>query len=241
MKLDITILEDDEAQKQHLWRVIECAANEIKVPVSLFAVSSGLDIGGENVMKTDLFFLDVETPHRTGIETAKLIRSVSQYVPIVFTTNFKDYAVNGYEVHAFQFLLKPVKVMDCIPCLENAMAYVNLREQRSLIIKQTKERRILPYVDILYVEASNHICKIVFDGGELTYRKKLSDLRNELPNTVFIQCQRSFLVNVNRIKVLHTKKLILDNKATIPVSESYHSAVTQALTDKLIVEGGRWY
>ncbi|WNX86329.1 LytTR family DNA-binding domain-containing protein [Agathobaculum sp. NTUH-O15-33] len=240
MKLNITILEDNEAQKQHLQWVIENAAKKIKIAVRLFAVSSGLDISGESVVQTDLFFLDVETPHRSGIETAQFIRTVSKDVPIVFTTNFKDYAVNGYEVHAFQFLLKPVTEADCIPCLENAIAYVKLREQGSLKIKQSKEWHIVSYGEILYAEAGNHSCKIVYDGGDLSFRKNISDLAKELPQRIFIQCHRSYLVNIDRIRVLNAKELILDNQAKIPVSESYFAAIEKAFADKLIAEGGLW-
>lgn len=240
MKLHITILEDNAVHQQLLQSAIKDAAEKIKIPVGLFTVSSGLDINEETVMQTDLFFLDVETPHRTGIETAQFIRTVSKDVPIVFTTNFEHYALNGYEVHAFQFLLKPVSVKNCIPCLENAMAYVKQREQGSLKIKQSKGLRILPYHDIQYVEANNHTCKIVCDGEELPVRKNLSDIAKELPEKMFQQCHRSFLININRITALNAKELILDNKTAIPVGEFYFAAIEKAFSDRLLSEGGQW-
>lgn len=240
MKLNISILEDQKVQEQLLLRTIECAAKEIDVLVSLLAVSSGLDIIEETVMQTDLFFLDVETPHRTGIDTAKFIRSVSKDVPIVFTTNFKDYAVKGYEVHAFQFLLKPVKIADCIACLKSAMTYARLHEQESLKIMQSKECRILLYRDILYVEASNHVCNIFYDNGVISYRKNISVLRDELPSKQFIQCHRSFLINLDRVRVLKSKMLILDNGKIIPVSDTYYSTLEQLFAQKLLEDGGRW-
>ncbi|MCQ5130927.1 LytTR family DNA-binding domain-containing protein [Butyricicoccus faecihominis] len=233
MVLQVVVLEDNEWELKMCKETIEQAAQNKNINVHVTGCVSGADVTDERIIDTDIFFLDIETPDRSGIETAKQIRTISEDVPIVFVTNHGQYQMAGYSVHAYHYLLKPLKEGDCVKCLEHAERYARLREDAKLVIAQRGKQIILSYADILFVEAMDHECRIVHNRGEVTCRMTMYELLQKLPQESFMQCHRSYLVNVDYVSKVLGAEMILKKDIKVPVSRLYRDKIQRATIERM--------
>ncbi|MDR3767336.1 MAG: LytTR family DNA-binding domain-containing protein, partial [Butyricicoccus sp.] len=208
-----------------------CAAHDCTVHMTSY--SREVSLNAERAGQTDLFFLDIELAAGSGLHAAQTIRTYNPHVPIVFLTNHQKYVFDGYTVQAFRYLMKPITPKDCASCLEQACAFAQTKQQQMLRVIQKGQWWFLPIRQILYIEATGHICRIQTEQEPIDYRKSFREIRQELPPHTFIQTHRSYLVNYRHIHTLSDKSLCLDNGEQIPVSRSYRPAVIQFLATYL--------
>lgn len=175
----------------------------------------------------DLVFLDIEMPDVNGIQLAKMLRSKSKDVPIVFLTSHIEFALEGYEVNALRYLTKPIS----IPKLQEVLTYVSqkLSEQRVLWIKTDLTEEKLHMKDILYMEAQNQNILIYTSNGTYSVRYNLSDYEQELKNDGFFRIHRGYLVSVRHVKRIGKHELTLVDNTTLPVSRSKEKALKEVL------------
>lgn len=233
MVLQVLVLEDNEWELKLCKETIEQAAQQHNMSVHVTGCVSGADVTDERIISTDIFFLDIETPDRSGIETAQHIRTIAEDVPIVFVTNHVQYQMAGYAVHAYHYLLKPLGQEDCAKCLEHAARYARLREGAKLVISQRGKQMILSFADILYVEAMDHECRIVHNRGEVACRMTMHELLQKLPQDSFMQCHRSYLVNVDYVSKVLGTEMILKRDIKVPVSRLYREKIQNAAIKRM--------
>lgn len=146
----------------------------------------------------ELIFLDMYLGDGMGIEVAKKLRKMGYKGNIVFITGTSDFAVEGYDVGAVGYLLKPCDynklstVMDRVLKDYNADFY-SIRQRNSVVRLELNS--------ILYVESVNSKCILHSDSGDdFVIYKRLSDIENELNDARFLRCHQSYLVNMNYIQ-----------------------------------------
>lgn len=118
--------------------------------------SDGVSFLAAARMDFDLVFMDIEMPDLDGMETAKRLRAINPFVTLVFVTNMAQYAVNGYEVRALDFLVKPVSYPNFETKLRRAVEQIRLNENEKVMINGTKGVVTVPKSDIVYVEIMGH-------------------------------------------------------------------------------------
>jgi len=187
----------------------------------------------------DLLFLDIQTPQLLGTD---LIRTLKNPPKVIFTTAFRKFAVEGFELDAVDYLLKPIsferflkavnKVMDIsIKPFEShangneinykqADAFINLRADR-------KNLKIL-LDDILYIESLKDYIKVVTVNKTIVTKQPISSIEEILPKQQFIRIHRSFIVSINKIESF-THEIIGIGKQELPISRMYKLEVTRAL------------
>ena len=149
----------------------------------------------------DILFLDIQLPDITGMEVAKQIRKIDKNVLIVFVTNLHQYAIEGYEVGAFDFVLKPLNYTGFSMKLERICnELLHKSRQETYTIKTRQGMRKLLIIDIDYVEVMNH--DLIFHMGEekIKIRRTMSELVRALSPYYFSQCNSCYLVNLRRIE-----------------------------------------
>lgn len=104
----------------------------------------------------DLLFLDIAMGNISGIELAKIIRKINQDISIVFITGSREHILEGYEVDALHYILKPISRNDCFKCLDRAQKKLTKAVEQSLIIETSKKVQRITYSDILYIESVAH-------------------------------------------------------------------------------------
>lgn len=206
------------------------------VAVSLCAYASSEDLlraltGGSHY---DLYFLDIEIPDEmNGLQLAKHIRAFDTCTPIVFVTNYGQYACAGYEVNALRYLCKPVKSERVFECLDIACRQWMTRRVDSLVLSCGQGQVVLPLEHILYVEARDHflIFRLADSAQPLTLRMTLGGLRQRLPDGLLLQCHRAFLVNLLYIRKILPDSLTMADESELPVGKRYRGQLMDAFND----------
>ena len=145
--------------------------------------------------KYDLILLDISMPQKNGIDVAHLIREKDDMVKIIFTTSLIQYAIKGYEVNAFDYLLKPISYSSFCLTMERLMKFISNDE--CIIISKNKNTTIkIPIMNIKYIEVIDH--KVIFHTTGETYslRDTLDNYIEKLKDHYFSLCNRCYLVNL---------------------------------------------
>lgn len=226
----IVICDDNTLQRQLLAEILEEYYRRNCEKLELLEYDNGEALifdAEDEEYDVDLIFLDICMPGMDGIDTAKKLRELHCGAEIVFLTATADYALEGYEVQAAGYLVKPLNARK----LNHLLRHIFWREHRKRIeIKCGKQYRY-PYVsDIMYIESSNHKATIYLaDGNKINTIEKISTLKERIDDLHFLQCHQSYLVNMNYIADIQ-ENVILRNGKEIPVSarrkretiETYH-------------------
>lgn len=217
-KLHIAIVDDEDIQIGSMKSLLNQAAQDLNLTVQLSHFSSGEAFLFELEDHTDLdiVFLDIEMKEVNGLEVARTIREKNVEMTLVFATAFSEYAVQGYEVQALDYLLKPIE-------LEKIKKVIRRHLDKQPLVKDSVTLEVdgkvlkLEQETILYIEVIKRECHIHLQGQVLTVNKPLKELSDSL-NANFIQTHRSYLVNLAHIDRLLKADVELSNGQTVPLS-----------------------
>lgn len=229
------ILCDDEAvfldalrQKIMYWA--EVSGHASSIILHTFTSSEDLLDAWHHGMIADAFFLDIQIPGElSGLAVAKEIHSINEYLPIVFITNFGEYAEEGYKVNALRYLHKPVTQKAVSECMDILWKRWSVRNTDCILIETPSHILRLPINAIIYVEVLGHYCILHMTDNHQTYRvkKALDVLRRKLPNSLFVQCHRSFIVNILYIRNISDGGITMSNGMVLQMSRNYQSQLIQ--------------
>lgn len=166
----------------------------------------------------DLIFLDIFMGELNGLETAKKIRGHNETVPIVFLTTSPDFALEGYEVRAMGYLLKPLVQEKAVALLDHFLREEYAESQKSLLIREGTHVMRLTHREIVYIASSNAVLLLHTEKGE-THRlyRKLGELEAELGGFGFLRCHQSFLVNLEHVSETVQSEFMMSDGARVPI------------------------
>lgn len=196
----------------------------------------------ENGLDADIIFLDILFNYEMdGMTVAKKIRETDPSVLIVFITNSEAYVKEGYQVHAFRYLNKPVCYEDMAQCLDVAYKQHTIAHNEYLILTSAGQRLALRYADILYFEARSPYTLIHIHGKKeaTQVRCRFSELLPKLPDEQFVMCHRSYIVNIIHVRRILRRELVLSSGENLPISRPCVEAVNTAF-DSYYQEGGAY-
>lgn len=197
------------------------------------SAESALEIlSGNNI---DLVFLDIRMPGLSGMQLARLIPAQTR---IVFTTAYSDHAVEGFRVNALDYLLKPVSYDEFLEAAKRAKdtltpEITNIQAPHApkshILVKSEYRLLRIELTSILYIEGLKDYVKIYIadEQNPVLSLMSIKSLEEELPDS-FMRVHRSFIVNIEKIKVIERNSIILGDRA-IPVSESYRTQFLQKI------------
>lgn len=176
----------------------------------------------------DIIFLDVNMPVLDGFAFVRTLRNQPQ---IIFTTAYKEYAHEAFNISACDYLLKPFSLERFIQAMDKAKAVMQRSPEPTttstnaaavLYIRSAGKIHKLSSDDLLYAEAQGNNVKLVTAEGTIVTTITFSALEGQLPKTGFIRVHRSFIVNKSKIRVIEGNRIfILDHE--IPVGASYRN------------------
>jgi DNA-binding LytR/AlgR family response regulator len=177
-----------------------------------------------NKFPAELLLLDIDMPELNGID---LYRQLKQDVMVIFITSRADYAVEGFNLRAVDYLVKPFTFERFSEAVKRAKEFLSVNLQhpdhdktKFLYIRADFSLVKIPIADILYVEAYDDYLKIhIRNQKTLVARMTMKGILEKLPNN-FIRVHRSFIVPLERIASLKTKSLKVEGRE-IPVGNSY--------------------
>ncbi|GGB25216.1 LytR/AlgR family response regulator transcription factor [Puia dinghuensis] len=210
-----------------------------------------------NILQTrniDLLFLDIQMPQLLGTD---LIRTLKKPPRVIFTTAHRKFAIEGYELDAIDYLLKPIsferflkavnKVLDNLPPpgppppdgaqsaaagSPNAASFQRVEPSRSLdpFLHLRAERKTIQVAldDILYVESIRDYVKVVTRNRTIVSKQSISSLEEFLPREAFIRIHRSYIVSLSKIES-YTHDLVEIGRQQLPISRMYRLDVEKIL------------
>jgi two-component system LytT family response regulator len=185
-----------------------------------------------NQSNVDLIFLDIEMPHFSGID---FINAIEKKPLIIFTTAYSNYAVEGFNLGAVDYLVKPIPFHRFLKSVLraqqifnplNSPANTNLVttpeiEQDFMFVRAEYENVKLNFSDILFIEGLKDYVKIYTTDNKYTLTLiSLIKLENSLSPKGFARIHRSYIINIKHVKSIQKNKVIIAEKR-IPISESY--------------------
>lgn len=167
----------------------------------------------------DIIFLDIEMPDENGMDVAKDIRRIDDKVIIIFVTNLAQYAIYGYEVNAWDFILKSSDYYQVSIKLDRALARIHSQQQEVMMPIESDSKKIyLKTKDIKYIETSGR--KIVFHtiNGDYSTYGTIKDITNQLNKSnfnSFVRCNSYLIINLNYVSSLEGSNVIIDKEKLV--------------------------
>ena len=185
-----------------------------------------------NKEKTDLLFLDIKLPDMCGIDFFKALPCKAE---VIFTTAFSEFAIDGFELRAMDYLLKPISFEKFLATVTRAKDLLeNKNQQRKardyFFINAAHKLRKIFYNEILYLEGLKDYTKIylVNAPAPMLVLHNLGYFEELLADTDFIRIHRSYIVPIRMLNTVSRKSVTIGNK-TLPVSDSYRDKLFSAV------------
>lgn len=143
----------------------------------------------------DVVFMDIQLPDIDGMTAARLLRERDKKVALVFVTNFAQYAINGYEVNATDFIVKPVEYDWFEPKMDNILSRLSNVSDVLLEVKTSDSTVMIRSSQLKYVEVRGHWLVFHTNGGNVTSYGSLNKFVSKLAPAKFVKCNSCYLVN----------------------------------------------
>ena len=202
----------------------------------------------------DLMFLDIQMPKLTGID---FLKSLANPPKVIFTTAYRDYAVEGFELNVVDYLLKPIaferflKAVSRVTAAEQPVPVTSAApaaatvptttpstldyKEAFIYLKADKKMVKVMLADILYIESLKDYIRVKTETKEIISYQKISFLEEKLPTEKFLRIHRSFIVALDKIQAFSASAVDI-GKSEIPIGRFYKSDVLQILNQNNLLE-----
>ena len=234
--IKIAILEDSDADYTRICKAWDRFSKEENLSYQITHYKDSTSLLEQFHSQFDLIFLDIEVPGKNGMETAQEIRKIDNLAILVFLTNFSKYAVNGYEVNAADYMLKPLDYYSFALKMHKIlhMLYQNIEKEITIMTKGLLHRFSIN--ELFYVEINNHDLIYHLDDETISTRGSLSEVEKSLPKNSFSRCNNCYLVNLKHVtKIKDNTVWIGKNELTIsrPKKKMFLNDLTNYIGGKL--------
>ena len=182
--------------------------------------------------KVDLMFLDIQMPQLTGID---FLRTLSNPPLVIFTTAYPNYAVEGFELNALDYLLKPISLERFIKASNKAIDQISLKSGSTVaetpkdgsdffFVKADKKLVKVNYEDIKYIEGLKDYVIIRMENSRVITLQTMKSLESKLPAGQFKRIHRSYIVGVNNINAIVGNMVEITEKGQpkhLPIGKNY--------------------
>lgn len=214
----IAAIEDNDRDYNQLKNFLDSYFDSIGETFTIVRFKDSLSFLDDYKADYKIVFMDIELPDLDGMESAKRLRKLDDQTCLVFVTNMAQYAVNGYEVNAFDFIVKPLRYSIFITKMKRIMVYVSKMKDVSVCIKGEQGTHKISASQIRYVESLSHQLIYHFDDGStLVSRDTIKNLTETLTEAAgFFQINRCYLVNLKYVrKVLDDSVIVGDEELVV--------------------------
>lgn len=186
----------------------------------------------------DLIFLDIQLPKITGVDFLKSLRHPPK---VIFTTAYRDYAIDAFELDVIDYLLKPISFERFLQAINkfyevsgrdltiyNNHETVSISSEPYTYIKADKKMYKVYLKDIIYIEALKDYAKIICEKKSLVTKFPISAFEEKLPEEQFIRIHRSYIVSVAKIEAFNSTEIDIADRQ-LPIGRSYKNQVLKVL------------
>lgn len=198
----VAIVEDEPACAEILKNYIMRFQKENGTRFEVTEFRDGLDLAENYRPIWDLILMDVEMTHLDGMSTAGRIRQVDPAVLLMFVTNMAQYAIQGYQVDAIDYVLKPVSYAAFTLKLRKALRVLADRKGRQLLLSREGGAERVSSTDVFFVEVADHCVVYHTSVGQFTATGTLREVEQDLDGEPFVRCNSCYLVNLRHVSAI---------------------------------------
>jgi len=187
----------------------------------------------------DLMFLDIQMPQLTGID---FLKSLTKPPMVIFTTAYPDFAVEGFELDAVDYLLKPISLERFMKAVNKASEKLDAKSSENsgsgddyFFVKADKKLVKVDFNSIVYIEGLKDYVIIRQDAGRVITLQTMKSLESKLPGEIFRRVHRSYIVNLQKIQAVVGNMLEVKEKGEtklIPIGKNYREELLSTINKK---------
>lgn len=231
--IKIAICEDDKAQLDYIRTIVSRWAQGRHTDCEV----DGYDSAEQLVYSFDhdfpylIYILDIQMKKMNGMELARKIREGDRQAVIIFITGLQEYALEGYEVGAARYLIKPVKEEEFCVLLDEIVEEKLPETEKYFILERHDRTLKIPYGDIWSIESQGHYVEMAYREEKMRWKAGFGEIKSEFEENGFVMTRRGVLVNLERIARVGRTECVLDNGESVSVSRNQYKAVNQAFIE----------
>ena len=177
-----------------------------------------------------LMFIDIDMPDINGLD---FVKSLIVRPHVIFTTAYSEYAFEGFQVDAIDYLLKPINYASFLKAVTKSKTWYELNNKESvdtftkssepeIFVKSDYKMVRIQVKDIKYIESANEYIKIHLDNNDcITTFMRLKSMQELLAEDSFMRIHKSFIINLHKIQAVDRNRVFMDKKLYIPVGEQF--------------------
>lgn len=228
MNINIIIIENEINELEYLKSEVSKWSTEHSIPVSISSYISGESYFlPDRKHSADVYFLDIQLTGMNGMQIAKRLRAEHYTGSIIFLTSYHEFVFEGYEVHALNYLLKPLNIHSLHTCLNEV--YSTLIKQY-YIFRSNQDIIQIEYKNILLFSTYYHTIDILTSNGNFNQYATLNSILTHLPKE-FVRVHRSYIVNMTHIHKISGNTITLSNQIQIPIGRRYLNCIRSAFSE----------
>ena len=218
--MKIGIVDDELNMRTQLETYVRRYGEENDLRLQTVLYPSGDALLADGAAEFDILIFDVDMPGRSGLETAREIRARDERVTILFVTNMAQYAINGYEVEAVDYIVKPIGYFDFAMKFSRAVRRAGQRRRRLLSLETIDGIVSVDLAEVLYVEVMAHYLSYHLADRELRVRGSMKEREQELKGFGFSRIHKSYLVNLARTDTIRSGEIVAGG-VSLPLGRAY--------------------
>lgn len=193
---NVIIVEDEQAAAHKLKSFLERYGKENDEEFNVLHYSNAVTFLSEYNSECDIVFMDIELPDLNGMEASRKLREADKNVVLIFVTNMAQFAVGGYEVGAFDFIVKPASYPNFALKLDRAINRMESNKDTQIWISGKSGKKRVMTSRLKYVEVAKHIITYHTVDGDITASGTMKTVQEQLDGASFALCNQSYLVNL---------------------------------------------
>lgn len=226
--LKLIICDDEPVICETIRNMLGRFSKECGISLDVSTCASGEELLGAVTPDVDILLLDIRMGELSGMNAARKIREKNSDICIIFVTTMTQYALEGYKVHAFGFLKKPLTYAQLRLQMLDAVQMLKSRIPESITVKSGHDTWRLDLDKLYYMEIYGHDIHAVCTDRTVVCYGSLSDFEQILTSKGFCRCHKSFLVNLRHIRQIGMAQIFMTDGSAVPVSKYRKKEVSEA-------------
>lgn len=226
--MKIALIEDEEIYSSYFKNLINQYESNNSLFIELDIFNTSITFLEKFKANYDIIFIDIELPDINGLELSKKIRKIDEEAIIIFITNLAQFAINGYEVNAYDYIVKPIKY-ERLEAILNKISTKVEKNADFFNIKTTSGYLKIRCKDVYYISVDDHLVYLHLKNKNYECWDSLKNIEKTLPKDFFVRISKSKIVNIFHIASIGNKTIILSNDLELTFSPLLKNQIMDAL------------